>query len=327
MMAPRWAIVFAGLNLLLAVPASAQLMTVTVLDRQDKEDGYDYTAVYYNTAVGKHFTVHGATFTLQLPDGRLAVVNCDGKFAEHLAGPAGNRRSCRMPLVNTIQADFNSDRAKLIWPVSLDGKKLQSETYKILAIIDTPKGNGNSAAPQATAASAPARTPVAPLVQKSPPAADPPAMISVNAKPVTQTQSVSVVQQASSIQASPVVKDGPAPSALPPVIKTVAVRPAAQAQSPAAAAVQPRPATPETQMPNLSPTPELTQVQFAEAVASLARKWEQMPEYFRRNCTSAKTVPDLQRCVVQQQQDFLRLDPNASLASNPWLYALEAPVR
>jgi len=31
--------------------------------------------------------------------------------------------------------------AKLIWPVSLDGKKMQSETYKILGILDKPKTN------------------------------------------------------------------------------------------------------------------------------------------------------------------------------------------
>jgi hypothetical protein len=43
--------------------------------------------------------------------------------------------------MDSIQAEFNSDNAKLIWPVSLDGKKMQSETYKILAILDKPKSN------------------------------------------------------------------------------------------------------------------------------------------------------------------------------------------
>jgi len=121
--------------------ASAQKLGVTIIDRQDKEDEYDYAAVYNNVAVGKTFKVHGATFTLQLPDGRLAVVNCDSKFAEHMAGPVGNRRSCRTPIVDNIQADFHGDNARLIWPVSLDGKKMQSETYKILGILDKPKSN------------------------------------------------------------------------------------------------------------------------------------------------------------------------------------------
>jgi hypothetical protein len=123
-----------------AVSASAQLLQVKVIDRQDKEDSYDYAAVYNNVAVGKTFKVQGATFTLELPDGRLAIVNCESKFAEHMAGGAGNRRSCRMPLVDTLQVDFKGDNAKLIWSVSIDGKKMQSETYKILGVLDKPKG-------------------------------------------------------------------------------------------------------------------------------------------------------------------------------------------
>ena len=137
----RWMIAFAGLILLCAGSATAQKLDVKIVDRQDKEDEYDYAAVYGNRAVGKTFKVRGATFTLQLPDGRLAIVNCEGKFAEHFAGRAGNRRSCRTPVVDSIQAEFKGDNARLIWPVSLDGKKMQSETYKILGVLDKPKGN------------------------------------------------------------------------------------------------------------------------------------------------------------------------------------------
>jgi hypothetical protein len=118
---------------------SAQMLNVKIIDRQDREDSYDYAAVYNNVAVGRTFKVHGATFTLQLPDGRLAIVNCEGKFAEHFAGRAGNQRSCRIPVVDNIQVDFKGDKAKLIWPVSLDGTKMQSETYKILGILDKPQ--------------------------------------------------------------------------------------------------------------------------------------------------------------------------------------------
>ena len=128
-----------SLTLVCTFSASAQLLQVKVIDRQDKEDSYDYAAVYNNVAVGKTFKVHGATFTLELPDGRLAIVNCDSKFAEHMAGAAGNHRSCRMPLVDTLQVDFKGDNAKLIWSVSIDGKKMQSETYKILGVLDKPK--------------------------------------------------------------------------------------------------------------------------------------------------------------------------------------------
>ena len=75
-------LLIAGLVLACAASASAQKLDVKIIDRQDKEDGYDYAAVYNNVAVGKSFKVRGATFTLQLPDGRLAVVNCEGKFAK-----------------------------------------------------------------------------------------------------------------------------------------------------------------------------------------------------------------------------------------------------
>ncbi|HET9266515.1 MAG TPA: hypothetical protein VFO31_00070 [Vicinamibacterales bacterium] len=80
------------------------------------------------------YDVRGATFSLRLPDGRIAIVNCHSKYA--LRGDHINRRSCRMPWVNRIQVEFDGDDAKLIWPVSLDGSKTASETYKIVAILD-----------------------------------------------------------------------------------------------------------------------------------------------------------------------------------------------
>ena len=137
----KWTIAVSALIIVCAASASAQKLDVKIINRQDQESEYDYSAVYNNVAVGTTFQVHGATFTLQLPDGRLAIVNCESKFAEHMAGRVGNRRSCRTPLVDSIQADFKGDNAKLIWPVSLDGKKMQSENYKILGIFDKPKSN------------------------------------------------------------------------------------------------------------------------------------------------------------------------------------------
>lgn len=89
-------------------------------------------------AMSGSFEVRGATFSLQIPDGRIAVVNCDSKFAEHFAGRAGNHRDCRAPLIDDIQVEFDGDKAKLKWPVSIDGKKIESETYKILGILPKP---------------------------------------------------------------------------------------------------------------------------------------------------------------------------------------------
>jgi hypothetical protein len=48
------------------------------------------------------------------------------------------RRSCKIPPANNIEVQFHGDKAKLKWPVSIDGKKLESETYKILAVLDKP---------------------------------------------------------------------------------------------------------------------------------------------------------------------------------------------
>lgn len=98
-------------------------------------NGSTRTTETSTTAHEVSYRVRGATYSLQLPDGRVAVVNCDSKFAEHFAGHAGNKRSCRMPLVDDIDVEFNGDKAKLIWPVSIDGKKMASETYKILGVL------------------------------------------------------------------------------------------------------------------------------------------------------------------------------------------------
>ena len=155
--------------LVCAASASAQKLAVKIIDRQDNNTDYVYVvpARWFSdsntnvncsgsdtnadcnastnaagTITPSHqvsYHVRGATFTLQLPDGRAAVVNCDSKYAPK--GDYINRRDCRMPLVEDIQAEFHGDKAKLIWPVSLDGKKMQSETYKVLAILDKPKGD------------------------------------------------------------------------------------------------------------------------------------------------------------------------------------------
>ena len=152
-----------------ALAASAQVTTaqkldVKILDRQDSATGYAYTApAYFNSQSNSNvscygdmtcngsttttgsispprtisYQVRGATFTLQLPDGRGAVVNCESKYKPR--GDYINRRDCRMPLVENIQAEFHGDKAKLTWVVSLDGKKVQSETYKVLAILEKPR--------------------------------------------------------------------------------------------------------------------------------------------------------------------------------------------
>lgn len=145
--------------------AFGQKMDVKIIQRQNAETRYDYVVAGYSSSTANgtvncnaygnsancsgssttngytipsregSFNVMGATYSLLLPDGRVAIVNCASKFQERMAGREGNHRSCRMPLVDDIQADFKGKNAKLSWVVSLDGKKKDSETYKILAVL------------------------------------------------------------------------------------------------------------------------------------------------------------------------------------------------
>ena len=139
---------------------------VRIIDRQDSATNYTYVVPgYWNSTSNTNvncfdniynvncngstrttgsgapaqrvsYQVNGATFSLQLPDGRVAVVNCASKLNWTDWSNPTVYRSCRIPLVNNIQAEFDGDNAKLWWPVSIDGRKMESETYKILAVLD-----------------------------------------------------------------------------------------------------------------------------------------------------------------------------------------------
>jgi hypothetical protein len=41
-----------------------------------------------------------------------------------------------MPLVDVIEAVFKGKNAKLFWLASIDGRKSESETYRILGVLD-----------------------------------------------------------------------------------------------------------------------------------------------------------------------------------------------
>jgi hypothetical protein len=143
--------------------AYAQMLKVKIIQRQDNTTAYSYaepaeikTSGYAScyetgrrsvdcssTSQGtisggdvRTFQVRGATYTLLLPDGRRVIVNCDGKYALHFDGV--NTRSCHKPFADDIEAEFKGDDAKLRWRTSLDGKKTDSETYKIVGVFDAP---------------------------------------------------------------------------------------------------------------------------------------------------------------------------------------------
>ncbi len=86
-----------------------------------------------STTLPQKVTVSGATLTLRLPDRREVIVSCESKYA--LRFDYINRRSCRVPPGDDVTAEFDGDQAKLIWSVSLDGRKTQSETYTIVNIV------------------------------------------------------------------------------------------------------------------------------------------------------------------------------------------------
>jgi hypothetical protein len=117
----------------LAFAGGKERVTVKVTARNDSNVAYSYAFVNDSYGLAQNINLSGATFTLLLPNGDKAVVNCTSKFHERFAGP-GNVRSCRVPLVDEFEATFDGDKAKLFWPTSLDGKKIESETYKIIAV-------------------------------------------------------------------------------------------------------------------------------------------------------------------------------------------------
>jgi hypothetical protein len=42
-----------------------------------------------------------------------------------------------MPIVDDIVAEFDRDKARLKWPARLDGKKMETETYRSLGTLPT----------------------------------------------------------------------------------------------------------------------------------------------------------------------------------------------
>lgn len=153
---------------ILTVPLqAAKKLTVRVIDKVDNETSYRYvvpgststttnakancfdgTATVSCTGSSTSTTstapatvggydVRGATLSLQLPDGRVAVVNCDSKA--NWTGVSTPRRGCRIPALNsTIEAEFNGDKVKLRWRIGIDGEKGLEETYKLIALLEKP---------------------------------------------------------------------------------------------------------------------------------------------------------------------------------------------
>lgn len=99
------------------------------------------------------YTVRGAMLSLQIPDGRIAVVNCAGKTNWGFHNPGQMKRSCRIPTddVTVLKAEFgptailSGTEVRLSWKweekqlVSLNEAKMvthkESETYKLIDVL------------------------------------------------------------------------------------------------------------------------------------------------------------------------------------------------
>jgi hypothetical protein len=139
---------------------SAQKVEATVLYRQNSDNSYsavipradgskvegtvDCAADVANEACSNpsqgvvpgqpYFNVTGTTVSLLLPDGRVALINCLNKYS--FKGNYINRRSCAMPMVPQVQADLDGKNAKLKWSAGPENAKIESETYRIVALLD-----------------------------------------------------------------------------------------------------------------------------------------------------------------------------------------------
>jgi len=152
-----WFVVLAPAFLVPVSRAQKKKVSVQIVNRQSSETQYTYTVPGYSTsncnasvygnsasanrvgsgapAISGSYSVNGATFSLLLPDGRIVVVNCNSKLNWTDWSTTNARRGCRQPITNTVDAEFDGDNAKLEWPVSIDGRKKQNETYKIIGIL------------------------------------------------------------------------------------------------------------------------------------------------------------------------------------------------
>src|SRR5215472_15381042 len=140
--------------------AGAQKLDASVLYRQDSDVAYHAVIPGYsgpnadvtgactldpdpaNCPMPGHangepaYLLIGTTLSLGLPDGRIAVVNCIDRHSAK--GNYINRRACGMPLVEHVGVEFAGRTAKLTWTAGQDGKKAETETYKVIALLAKP---------------------------------------------------------------------------------------------------------------------------------------------------------------------------------------------
>ena len=93
--------------------------------------GNNQTTTTIQAAKTVRYETQGWQMRLLLPDGRTVLASCSSKFNW---GSEAQYRDCRTPPSAEAIAEFKGKNAKLKWPVSLDGKKFESESYEIIKI-------------------------------------------------------------------------------------------------------------------------------------------------------------------------------------------------
>jgi hypothetical protein len=120
--------------------AAAPPVTVTVIDAFDVPRPIDYVVPGYKDSAAGHFhDLTGSIVTLRLPDGRVALLNCEPyrHWYQQAAPSPGAENACLMPYRgNEISAAISGKKAKLSW-VGKEYKPVE-ETYRLVAVLDPP---------------------------------------------------------------------------------------------------------------------------------------------------------------------------------------------
>lgn len=94
------------------------------------------------------YMLMGTTLSLGLPDGRIALLNCVSRHSAN--GNYINRHSCGMPLTERVDAEITGQSARLSWMIGQNGKKTESETYRVVALLAKPGENNQFASNRGT---------------------------------------------------------------------------------------------------------------------------------------------------------------------------------
>jgi len=80
----------------------------------------------------------------QLPDGRLAIVNCESKFAEHMAGRVGNPEELPHASLVEVSSKLTSMATRAKFDLARQHRRQENAVGNVqdsLGILDKPKSD------------------------------------------------------------------------------------------------------------------------------------------------------------------------------------------